>query len=415
MKNLFVLILLIFLSCLQSNSQSGWFQQNSSTSQDFYVVYFINENNGFSGGPWILMSSSNSGNNWIQYGNTNTLGIYFLNDLTGFLQGSTLYKTINGGTNWYFISLCQNYESYNSIYFFNEDTGYRSGGFHFSIAQSAYIQKTSNGGVNWSTVFYIQDGSDFTNLQFKDSCFGYSITKSAFARTTNAGQTWINSYPTGPGLKYGLMFINAETGFLCGSGSCILRTSNKGINWAQYNIESNVQYNTIFFVNHLTGYCAGNSGKIIKTTNSGINWHYQSSVTTENLIDIYFINENIGFIVGENGTILKTTDGGGPIGIQSISSEVSMTFSLSQNYPNPFNPVTKIKFQIPTVGQRHAFDLRLFIYDILGREVAVLVNEQVKPGSYEVEFDGSNYPSGVYFYRLTAGEYTETKKMILIK
>jgi hypothetical protein len=107
-------------------------------------------------------------------------------------------------------------------------------------------------------------------------------------------------------------------------------------------------------------------------------------------------------------------------GINKISNEVPETFSLSQNYPNPFNPTTKIKFSIPNItppliqgGQGGLTTLTIF--DILGREVATLVNEKLSPGTYEVEFDGSNYSSGVYFYKLITTEFSETRKMVLIK
>jgi hypothetical protein len=77
-------------------------------------------------------------------------------------------------------------------------------------------------------------------------------------------------------------------------------------------------------------------------------------------------------------------------------------FSLSQNYPNPFNPTTKIKFDTPPQPSPKGREqwVRLLIYDILGREITTLVNQQLKPGTYEVEWDGSNFPSGVYFYKL---------------
>ncbi len=97
------------------------------------------------------------------------------------------------------------------------------------------------------------------------------------------------------------------------------------------------------------------------------------------------------------------------IGINENQQTV-LKYSLSQNFPNPFNPVTKIKFDISKVGQTF-----LSVYDITGREIEKLVNEQLQPGSYEVTFNGSNLPSGVYFYKLTAGEFTETKKLILLK
>jgi hypothetical protein len=80
-------------------------------------------------------------------------------------------------------------------------------------------------------------------------------------------------------------------------------------------------------------------------------------------------------------------------------------FKLNQNYPNPFNPITNVKFQIPN----EAF-VKLIVSDVLGREVATLVNEQLNAGIYKVDWDGTNYPSGVYFYKLAAGDYSETKK-----
>jgi hypothetical protein len=92
---------------------------------------------------------------------------------------------------------------------------------------------------------------------------------------------------------------------------------------------------------------------------------------------------------------------------------------LFQNYPNPFNPTTRIKFDIrpplsPLLG-KEGTGVVLKIYDILGREVTTLVNEQLKPGTYEVDFNGTNYPTGIYFYRLTSGEYTLTQRMVLLK
>jgi hypothetical protein len=94
-----------------------------------------------------------------------------------------------------------------------------------------------------------------------------------------------------------------------------------------------------------------------------------------------------------------------------------LSFNLEQNYPNPFNPTTKIKFTIPSVetGYIPSLPVTLKIYDILGNEIATLVNEEKSAGTYKVEFDKSGLPSGIYFYRLQAGKFSETKKMILIK
>ncbi len=98
------------------------------------------------------------------------------------------------------------------------------------------------------------------------------------------------------------------------------------------------------------------------------------------------------------------------IGINPISNEVPNTFNLYQNYPNPFNPVTKIKFALPKSG-----NVIVKIYDVIGREVTTLVNEKLNAGIYSVDWNGANSPSGVYFYKLQSGEYTDTRKMVLVK
>jgi len=105
------------------------------------------------------------------------------------------------------------------------------------------------------------------------------------------------------------------------------------------------------------------------------------------------------------------------VGIQPISNEIPSSYELYQNYPNPFNPTTKIKFDIAMfpLYERGVRGVLIKLYDILGCEIAVLVNEQLKPGKYEVDWDASNYPSGVYYYKLSSGDFTETRKMILVK
>ncbi|HLG32648.1 MAG TPA: T9SS type A sorting domain-containing protein [Ignavibacteriaceae bacterium] len=103
-----------------------------------------------------------------------------------------------------------------------------------------------------------------------------------------------------------------------------------------------------------------------------------------------------------------------PVGV-SEEKEKLFSFNLSQNYPNPFNPVTKIKYSIPSVGTSLMKFVQLKVYDILGNEVATLVNEAKPPGVYEVEFNATAFPSGIYFYRLIAGSFVETKKMILLR
>ncbi|MBC8490683.1 MAG: T9SS type A sorting domain-containing protein, partial [Bacteroidetes bacterium] len=146
-----------------------------------------------------------------------------------------------------------------------------------------------------------------------------------------------------------------------------------------------------------------------RTTNGGINWTLQESGTGNELYGVSFTDANNGTAVGSFGTILRTTNGGVPF-VNQISNEIPEGFSLYQNYPNPFNPITNIKFDL-----RKSSNTKLIIYNILGKEIATLVNEKLNAGSYEVDWDGSAYPSGVYFYKLTTDGFSDVKKMILIK
>jgi hypothetical protein len=161
------------------------------------------------------------------------------------------------------------------------------------------------------------------------------------------------------------------------------------------------------------------NGDIFISSNFGSTWTEKSEGLPQS-------NDTINCLLDANNYIFAGTSANSVyrrskseiIGIQQISSEIPSSFSLSQNYPNPFNPATKIKFSIPNSTPPAPLPrgtVSLKVYDITGKEVAVLINETLQPGTYEVTFDGSGLTSGVYFYKLYAGDYMETKRMILIK
>jgi hypothetical protein len=123
---------------------------------------------------------------------------------------------------------------------------------------------------------------------------------------------------------------------------------------------------------------------------------------------IRLLDINEGFAVGWRGFIIRYSDS--VVSVGENHSLIPEEFNLYQNYPNPFNPSTTIIYEIP---ERHLVSIA--VYDLLGREVAVLINEEKSAGEYEVEFNGSELSSGIYFYQLKAGSFVETKKMILLK
>jgi hypothetical protein len=141
---------------------------------------------------------------------------------------------------------------------------------------------------------------------------------------------------------------------------------------------------------------------IITSNADGANFVYAVDVDGDGDIDVLSASENDSKIVWYENL--------GVVGVDEISGALPTEFDLTQNYPNPFNPSTKIEYQIPEISF-----VTLKVYDVLGSEVVTLVNEEIPIGRHEVEFNATSLPSGIYFYRLQADSFVETKKMVLMK
>jgi hypothetical protein len=204
-------------------------------------------------------------------------------------------------------------------------------------------------------------------------------------------------------------------------GAHIFRTTNYGTNWISIkgNLPDAPINDVIIYPTNYNNLIIGTDIGVEYTTNLGTSWSFLGTgwptyVPVHELKYHPPTGKLVAFTHGRSAmsTNLLT-------GINNNGQNIPNKFSLSQNYPNPFNPSTKIKFDLPksnlTLSGAKGLITRLTIYDITGKEIQTLVNESLQPGSYEVTFDGSNLPSGVYFYKLTAGSFTETKKMLMIK
>ena len=151
-------------------------------------------------------------------------------------------------------------------------------------------------------------------------------------------------------------------------------------------------------------------GTILRTTDGGQNWITQTSGLGSPLYGVSFTDANNGTIVGYFGTILHTTNGGVTFINEELIVEKPTDYHISNNYPNPFNPSTKIKYSLPQTS-----NVVIKVFDILGNEIETLVNEEKQTGTYEITWYTENLPSGIYFYRIQAGNFIETKKMLLLK
>ncbi len=410
-----------------TNGGSNWLNKTNyilnNENNYFQVVKFLDINTGYCFG-WngIVARTTDGGNIWINqksYTNSHLMRASFIDNNNIWAAGynGTLIKTTNGGNNWS-VSPFSNTSRITGIHFVDQNTGF------ISTQSMERFFKTTNSGLNWLPSITIPQIQIANNIYFINSQTGFILSDNGIIyKTIDGSISWATySSPLTRNL-YDIYFLNPSTGWICGDGGIILKTTNTGLNWVLQN-QSGQPLLKIFFTDELNGWTVGLYGYMRKTTNGGQTWDYLLSGTDKWLQDVFFINQTTGWIVSAN-LIMKTTNGGYVVSIVKNEGILPQSFFLHQNYPNPFNPVTKIKFDIPfsrVVTEGRGVSTKLIIYDLLGSEVTTLVNEQLKPGSYSVDWDGTGFASGVYFYKLVVGdntnngvEFVETKRMVLVK
>ncbi|MCU0373616.1 MAG: T9SS type A sorting domain-containing protein [Ignavibacteria bacterium] len=421
-----IIIFILFFSA--SYAQQGWFQQTSNTQNDIYNIKFFNENTGIAiGMSRTVLRTTNGGNSWqpitLPVFPNGTAAYFFplKNTTTGWISGSgwngvyraAIMKTTNAGVNW------GPYINYTGeakqLYFLNDLMGW-------AIVSPPRILRTEEGGGWWESCYigynysFIMKGIIFTD-SLNGYVYGFDTTakKGSLLKTANSGANWIYTVSDYPYSFNSVYFINSQTGYIACDSGRILKTTSAFSNFEVLTPRSLKNLSSIQFINSQTGWAVGVDyslqvlGLVMKTTNGGNNW---SSYMTGGswLYDVDFVNQQTGWACGWFGTILKSTNGGS-VYAGGNNTTVPSEFVLSQNYPNPFNPSTIISYQLPITNF-----IKLAVYDITGKEVAVLVNEIKKAGFYETEYDGSNIASGIYYYQLSVdNKPLATKKMVLIK
>lgn len=395
--------------------------------------------------------------------------ICFTDSLNGWLShtGNGSMHSTNSGFNWIAISFSDtNFSAaYNSVHFINQNTGWCAG-------SAVQIRKTTDGGITWFKQYGPPVAGIARSVYFLDANTGIICGSKNFpyvpfaARSTNGGISWIEQSPSFSGAQElnDQYWFNANTGWICGY-DVLLYTTDGGVNFSNLypNIppsgNGHISLLSVTFLNQQTGWLGAATSErknLYKTTNGGLNWEFINNPISQGnmnqINDIKFYDANFGWAVHgtpTTGAIMFTSNGGtnwtieeqsmnwfdclhiyqdekvwcgagngmvwyiltgAVLGIKQISSEIPDRFSLYQNYPNPFNPVTKIKFGIPGSD-----NVKLSIFDMLGREIAVIVNNNLPAGNYEAEWNGSDFPSGAYIYQLSSGNFTTAKKLLLVK
>jgi photosystem II stability/assembly factor-like uncharacterized protein len=409
-----------FASLLKtSNGGTSWENKTQSFTEEWlFGLHFINENIGWvSGENGTILKTTNSGEYWViqNSGVTKRLReIYFRNELMGWSLGNegTIINTTNGGGNWNINNSPTLLPLYD-INFDNYPFGWIVGGDVLSPGQ---LFKTTNGGSTWNTETSITlPPADNYELQFTSNDIGWIMVGNStigglqrLYRTSDGGDNWDILLSNNSDTTFRVMyFINDSTGWIS-TYQKIFHTTDGGIGWERFEVPSILR--SIYFSDSLKGWGGAISGEIYITIDGGISWEAQHSPMDNPINKLFFYGDNYGWAVGFQGNIIHTSNGGVSFVYSMETNIYPDEFILYQNYPNPFNPLTKIRFEIPTSSV-----ITLKIYDVLGRELKTLVNGYKNAGSYEVEFNGSQLASGIYFYKLTSSQFTLVKKLILLK
>jgi len=415
--------------CKSTNIGSNWSIKNLSYPYTFIKITFTDTETGFAvADSGIILKTSNSGINWnICYKNSNfkISSLDFGNRYNGCASGSIfntyvkLICTTDGGSSWQEISFPQNH-LLSVVKYLNANTVFTAG--------SAKCFKSTNSGLNWHECILpiVQQDQNASDIGFKDDTIGYLLNWEFHSfgyyyitnllKTTDAGENWVAFFSTNSGTSpfTNFQMLSNGTGYLLKKDK-LLKTTNWGNNWSIFSTNLSLDFTCLKMFNSNTGWIGGSNlistAYLYKTTNSGINWLLQFTDYYQIPRNIFALSSSKAWFCGDYSSIYGTTNGGGMIiGINNEITNSPNNFSLSQNYPNPFNPSTTIKFDIPKSSH-----VQIVVYDMLGREVEQLLNDERKPGSYEVMWDGSRYSSGVYFYKIITDEFVQTKRMVLMK
>ena len=299
------------------------------------------------------------------------------------------------------------YEMGENLFVSNWKAAMHGGGY-----EPTGVYKSTNGGESW---FAVNSGLQSTSVL---GVFDFeSIDSNLFVgtpygiyRSTNSGDTWAlaNQNHGFPSLTTRNCLFALGQSLFAGIPGGVYRTTDYGANWIFINNGMTGETKVDGFAGYNSNLFAGTSNGVYLSTNNGNVWQKINDGLTElDVKDVVVFKQNL-FCRTTNYIWKRPLSE--IVSVEDITTEIPNTFTLNQNYPNPFNPSTTISFSLPTKEF-----VTLKIYDALGKEVITLVNEELNAGSYKNDWNAGNLSSGVYFYRLQAGIYNETKKLLLLK
>jgi photosystem II stability/assembly factor-like uncharacterized protein len=464
---------------ITTNGGANWDFQTSGITNNLKAVHFIDEQNGWSvGGEFgssgdssVIIHTTDGSISWTEQTRVPSCSlkdVFFIDANMGFAGGeasdsvgwySIFLKTTDGGITW--VPKYDTLGFISRIHFVDSNTGWILGSMGGMWGYDSYIYRTSDGGITWTRKLENHGGGPrgggnpaVFDIYFRDSNNGIAIGDVVY-RTTNGGDTWIDTIPL-PEVSLGKIFVYENQIIGVGYGGIVCQSTDWGTSWTSQNSGTARSLNGVYFTDSNNGWAVGESGTILHTTNGGIvpvelnsftaaangkevtlSWSTATELNNQGFEVQRKFGSNdfvtVGSVKGHGTTTspnnytyvdklidagkyfyrLKQIDYGGKYEysqVVEVNWSPFTTYKLEQNYPNPFNPTTTIGFGIP-----EKVNVKLSVLNILGEEIKILLNEEKEAGYHSIDFNASDLPSGVYFYKLVTGSYSSTKKMILLR
>jgi photosystem II stability/assembly factor-like uncharacterized protein len=439
-----------------TNGGQNWFPVTTPVSGPLAHLFglgFLDEFIGYAAGAnGTVLKTTDGGDSWvIVSGFTGNIAtVDFGNQINGIMAGLNIYYTTNGGNNWA-TATNPSGQFVNNLQFINDSVA-------IAVCQAGAIIRTSNGGMNW-----VQVASGVTpnliDVDFVDPTTGIAVGwTGTITKTTDGGLTWIPQTSGTTTWLYAVSFDGVNKIYAGGNSGDMIKSTDGGTSWVPIVSGTANPIYALKFIYPDKGYLIGHVGTImtndplfipveltsfvaaIKDNSVKLTWTTATELNNTGF-EIYRLSQEaknewveIGFVPGFGTTTesraysfiddnlksgkysyrLKQIDYDGSFEysktIEVLVSYLPDKYSLYQNYPNPFNPVTLIKYQVPEASM-----VSIKVYDVIGREIAVLVNEVKNAGNYQVSFNSANLASGVYFYKMVAGDFSSVRKMNLLK
>lgn len=419
MKKYSLTMALLAIIFFTTSGIAQWSEQTSSVTVELYTVSAVSDSVAWIGGAsGTVLKTTDGGAGWMStgggaIGTDAVYNIYGIDDMNALLTTSNssatfIYRTSDGGSTWTQV-FTQSGGFLDGIVMFDSANGLVYGD---PVGGNWELYKTTDGGQTWNAAPALsQNGSEagWNNALFaSDSSVYFGTNNSTVYYSSDMGNTW-TPQTTAQTNSYSVWFNDSSRG-LIGGETALNITTNGGLNW-----DTTSALPGTGSIGSLTGvgnmwWAARQTNEIYHSTDNGTSWTlaYTAPTTGAYYAMSKSRDDSLIIAVRSDGGIsaYKMTT---PVGITQ-GEDIPLKFDLAQNYPNPFNPSTTINFNIAEQSK-----VRLSIFDVLGEEVAVLVNGDMTAGAHQVEFNAKSLPSGAYFYKLQQGNSVMVKKMLLLK